>query len=155
MTGDQRYFGMYRGTVINNIDPMQIGRIQAMVPDVSKFVPTSWCMPCVPLAGKLEGTYMLPQIGAGVWIQFEQGDPDFPVWMGGFWGAFRRGACSGTGAPADPAGADDRLPDDLAAPDDAQRRPPLPMEVPVPPPAPPGTGGIVLRSPTGGDDRRE
>jgi uncharacterized protein involved in type VI secretion and phage assembly len=43
-------------------------------------------MPCVPVAGKLSGVYVVPQIGAGVWIEFEQGDPDYPIWTGGFWG---------------------------------------------------------------------
>lgn len=81
-----RYYGKYRGTVINNIDPEQRGRIMAMVPDVLGFTPSSWAMPCVPLAGKQEGTFMVPQVGAGVWIEFEQGDPDYPIWVGGFWG---------------------------------------------------------------------
>jgi len=82
----KKFFGKYRGTVVNNIDPLQIGRILASVPDVLGIVPTSWCMPCVPIAGKQMGTYMVPQIGAGVWIEFEQGDPDYPIWVGGFWG---------------------------------------------------------------------
>ncbi|MCU1349000.1 MAG: hypothetical protein JWO56_2030 [Acidobacteria bacterium] len=81
-----RFFGKYRGTVINNIDPMQLGRIQVMVPDVTQVMPTSWAMPCVPIAGKQSGVFVVPQIGAGVWIEFEQGDADYPVWVGGFWG---------------------------------------------------------------------
>ena len=47
----KRYYGKYRGTVINNVDPMQIGRIQAMVPDVAALLPSSWAMPCIPVAG--------------------------------------------------------------------------------------------------------
>ncbi len=86
MSEATKYFGKYRGTVINNVDPMQIGRIQAMVPDVSNVIPSSWAMPCLPIAGKQMGTYMVPQIGAGVWVEFEQGDPDFPLWTGCFWG---------------------------------------------------------------------
>ena len=82
----QRYLGKYRGTVVNNVDPMQIGRIQAIVPDVSNVVPTSWAMPCVPAAGINTGVFTVPQIGAGVWIEFEQGDPDKPIWVGGYWG---------------------------------------------------------------------
>ena len=82
----KKFYGKYRGTVINNIDPMQRGRIMAMVPDVSALLPTSWAMPCVPIAGKQMGTYFVPQIGAGVWIEFEQGNPDYPIWVGGFWG---------------------------------------------------------------------
>ena len=82
----KKFYGKYRGTVINNVDPMQMGRIMAMVPDVSALLPTSWAMPCVPIAGKQSGSYFVPQIGAGVWIEFEQGDPDYPIWVGGFWG---------------------------------------------------------------------
>jgi Type VI secretion system/phage-baseplate injector OB domain len=81
----KKYYGKYRGTVINNIDPMQIGRLQVIVPDVS-IIPGSWAMPCVPLAGIQNGMYTLPIIGSGVWIEFEQGNPDYPIWTGCFWG---------------------------------------------------------------------
>jgi uncharacterized protein involved in type VI secretion and phage assembly len=81
-----KYYGIYRGTVTNNIDPLQTGRILAIVPDVSGVVPTTWAMPAMPIAGKQMGVYVVPQIGAGVWIQFEAGDPDRPVWTGGWWG---------------------------------------------------------------------
>lgn len=97
------YYGKYRGTVINNIDPMQIGRIQVMVPDVSGFIPTSWAMPCVPLAGKQMGTFVVPQVGSGVWVEFEQGDPDYPIWVGCYWGlAAEVPALALAGVPADP-----------------------------------------------------
>ena len=86
MNETQKYYGKYRGTVINNIDPEQRGRIQAIVPAVSNVAPTSWAMPCLPIAGKLEGFFAIPQIGAGVWIEFEEGDSDKPIWVGGFWG---------------------------------------------------------------------
>lgn len=79
-------FGKYRATVINNIDPMQIGRIQAMVPDVAGFVPTTWAMPCVPAAGINTGFFTVPMIGSGVWMEFERGNPDYPIWVGGYWG---------------------------------------------------------------------
>jgi Type VI secretion system/phage-baseplate injector OB domain len=82
-----RYYGKYRGTVVNNVDPMQVGRIQAIVPDVSNLVPTSWAMPCLPSAGINTGVFTVPQIGAGVWIEFEHGDPDRPIWVGGYWGS--------------------------------------------------------------------
>jgi Type VI secretion system/phage-baseplate injector OB domain len=80
MSGTNRYYGIYRGTVINNIDPMQIARIMVSVPDVGGITPSTWAMPCVPISGKQMGTFMVPQIGSGVWVQFEGGDPDFPVW---------------------------------------------------------------------------
>jgi len=81
------YYGKYRGVVVNNIDPLRIGRIMASVPDVGHSIPLTWAMPCVPVAGKQSGTYVVPQIGAGVWIEFEQGDIDYPIWSGCFWGS--------------------------------------------------------------------
>jgi uncharacterized protein involved in type VI secretion and phage assembly len=86
MSSDKRYYGKYRGTVVQNVDPEQRGRIQAIVPDVSNVVPSTWAMACVPLTGKGMGSYLVPQIGAGVWIEYEQGDVDYPIWTGGFWG---------------------------------------------------------------------
>jgi hypothetical protein len=82
------YYGKHRGTVANNIDPEFLGRLQAIVPGVPglDIVPTTWAYPSVPLAGKQRGTYVVPEIGAGVWIEFEQGDPRRPVWTGCFWG---------------------------------------------------------------------
>jgi Type VI secretion system/phage-baseplate injector OB domain len=103
MSNSEKFYGKYRGTVINNVDPMQLGRIQAMVPDVSGFIPTSWCMPCVPIAGKQMGTFVVPQVGSGVWIEFEQGDPDYPIWVGGFWGiAAEVPAIALAGVPGNP-----------------------------------------------------
>lgn len=86
MNDDESYYGKYRATVVNNIDPMQLGRIQVVVPDVSGVIPTSWAMPCVPVAGIQMGIYSVPPIGSSVWVEFEQGDPDYPIWVGGFWG---------------------------------------------------------------------
>jgi uncharacterized protein involved in type VI secretion and phage assembly len=80
-------YGKYRGTVINNIDPLQIGRIQAMVPDVAGFIPSTWAMPCLPVVGINSGVFTVPMIGSGVWIEFERGDPDYPIWVGGYWGS--------------------------------------------------------------------
>jgi len=87
MNETQRYYGKYRGTVLNNIDPENRGRIMAMVPDVQGLLPTTFALPCVPVAGKGSGSFFVPEIGAGVWMEFEQGDPDFPIWTGCFWGA--------------------------------------------------------------------
>ena len=73
----ERYYGKYRGVVLNNIDPMQQGRLQIQVPDVSGLAPASWAMPCVPIAGIQSGMVALPVIGSGVWVEFEQGKPHF------------------------------------------------------------------------------
>lgn len=83
----KRYFGKYRGTVFNNIDPMQMGRIQVIVPDVSSISPSSWAMPCLPVGGMQMGMFAVPTIGAGVWVEFEHGDPDYPIWTGCYWGS--------------------------------------------------------------------
>jgi hypothetical protein len=83
----RKYYGKYRGVVLDNVDPLQIGRLLAVVPDVSAVLPTSWAMPCVPAAGLQSGMFVVPALGAGVWIEFEQGDPDYPIWTGGYWGS--------------------------------------------------------------------
>lgn len=84
----ERYYGKHRGTVVNNIDPEGLGRILALVPGVPGLekAPTTWAYPAVPLAGKQRGTYLVPEAGAGVWMEFERGDPRHPIWTGGFWG---------------------------------------------------------------------
>jgi len=86
MPEKQRFYGKYRATVLQNVDPMQIGRIQVIVPDVSNVIPSSWAMPCLPVSGMQMGIYTVPPIGSAVWVEFEQGDPDYPIWVGGFWG---------------------------------------------------------------------
>ncbi len=87
MTNSNRYLGKYRGIVFNNIDPENRGRIQAIVPDVQGFIPTTFALPCLPAAGKGSGVFFLPEIGSSVWIEFEQGDADYPIWSGCFWGS--------------------------------------------------------------------
>jgi uncharacterized protein involved in type VI secretion and phage assembly len=99
-----KFFGKHRGLVLNNVDPMQIGRIQVQVPDVLGVGISSWAMPCVPLTGIQAGTYVVPAVGAGVWVEFEAGDPDYPIWSGGFWGsAAEVPALALAGNPASPS----------------------------------------------------
>ena len=87
MSECEKYYGKYRGVVINNVDPMMMGRLQVQVTDVTGLVFGTWAMPCVPVAGIQNGMYALPIIGSGVWIEFEQGDPEHPIWVGCFWGS--------------------------------------------------------------------
>jgi uncharacterized protein involved in type VI secretion and phage assembly len=84
---DQKFYGKYRGMVLNNVDPQQIGRLLVQVPDVEALLPSSWAMPCFPFTGRQMGAYMIPQIGSGVWVEFEQGDPDYPIWSGCWYGS--------------------------------------------------------------------
>lgn len=81
-----KFYGKYRGVVINNIDPLQRGRIIAQVPDVSGLVSNTWALPCVmPNTSRKLGSG-LPAVGAAVWMEFEQGDPSHPIWSGCFFG---------------------------------------------------------------------
>src|SRR5579884_1425118 len=80
----KRFYGKYRGKVLDNIDPLFLGRIIAIVPAVSD-LPLTWAMPCTPYAGEQVGFYAIPPIDANVWIEFEAGDPNKPIWVGCFW----------------------------------------------------------------------
>ncbi|HEX6288346.1 MAG TPA: phage baseplate assembly protein V [Herpetosiphonaceae bacterium] len=81
------FYGKYRGVVTDNQDPLMIGRIRARVPDVMGDLESGWAMPCLPFAGSGMGFFALPKVGAGVWIEFEHGDPDYPIWSGCWWGS--------------------------------------------------------------------
>lgn len=133
-----KFYGKYRGTVINNLDPEQRGRIQAMVPDVLGLTPSSWALPCVPLAGKMEGTFMVPQLGAAVWIEFEQGDSDYPIWTGGFWGSAAEVPPLALAPPPIPPGQN------IVIQSSGQS-----MLVISDAPPTPASGGIILKSTTG------
>ena len=81
----RHYFGKYRGVVTDNADPEKRGRLKVRVPSVlgtTEF----WAMPCVPYAGDKVGFFFLPEAGTGVWVEFEGGDPSYPIWAGFFWG---------------------------------------------------------------------
>lgn len=82
-----QYFGKYRGKVANNIDPMMLGRVQVSVAAVLGDGRLSWAMPCAPYGGSGVGFFAVPPVGANVWVEFEGGDTDFPIWSGCFWGA--------------------------------------------------------------------
>lgn len=146
--GGQRFYGKYRGTVVNNVDPMFMGRLLIIVPDVLGPVPSSWAEPCTPLAGPIGppmGVFMVPPIGAGVWVEFEQGDPNYPIWVGGRWGAPTDiPLAAKAGNPADPSIVIQTLLQQAVIVSDMPPVPPPPVMPPVP-----TTGGIILRSTTG------
>jgi hypothetical protein len=80
-TPKNQYLGKYRGVVLQNVDPQGIGRLQAQVAGLFT-VASTWAMPSFPVAGLQTGSIAMPPIGAGVWVEFEQGDPDYPIWTG-------------------------------------------------------------------------
>lgn len=79
------FFGKFRGVVTDNHDPDGIGRIRARVPDATGERETGWALPALPYAGDSVGLFVLPPVGANVWIEFEGGDTELPIWTGCFW----------------------------------------------------------------------
>ena len=134
----KRYYGKYRGLVIDNIDPLQIGRVMAQVPALLGETPSSWAMPCVPAAGIQAGCFIVPPIGSQVWIEFEQGDPDYPIWAGGFWGLVADVPALATAPPAIPPGQN------ICLQTTGQNMLLISDSAPTP-----ATGGIILKSTTG------
>jgi uncharacterized protein involved in type VI secretion and phage assembly len=100
----KKLFGKYRGLVINNIDPIQMGRLQVQVPDLGGTTAAPWAMPCFSVLGRGMGVWALPLIGSNVWVEFEQGDPDHPIWAGCFPSSMADvPAIALTGNPASPS----------------------------------------------------
>ncbi|AOY59401.1 phage baseplate assembly protein V [Desulfococcus multivorans] len=81
----QRYYGKYRGRVLDNDDPLNIGRVMVEVPAIGGGEPLGWALPCLPYAGDGHGLYMVPEVDALVWVEFEGGDLSHPIWVGCFW----------------------------------------------------------------------
>jgi len=70
---DKRFFGIYRGIVVNTEDPASENRIQMLVPQILGEAVTGWAYPIFQTA---------TEVSAPVWVFFEGGDPNFPLWMG-------------------------------------------------------------------------
>ncbi|MFZ7090750.1 phage baseplate assembly protein V [Primorskyibacter sp. 2E233] len=85
--GCEKFFGKYRGKVEDNLDPLGLGRVKVSVADVLGDGTMAWAMPCFPGAGPGVGLYAIPPVGGNVWVEFERGEPDYPVYSGGFWDA--------------------------------------------------------------------
>jgi len=101
MNGAGQFYGKLRGVVSDNGDPNNLGRIRAKVPDVYGEEESGWALPSVPYAGKSVGLFLVPPTNALVWIEFEHGDPDYPIWSGCFWADGE--------VPVSPASADKKV----------------------------------------------
>ena len=84
---EKRFYGKYRGFVVDNADPENLGRLKLTVPSVlGTEVVTGWATPCLPFGGQEnQGFLFVPEIDAGVWVEFEEGDLEFPIWVGTYW----------------------------------------------------------------------
>jgi hypothetical protein len=81
---DRNYHGKFRGTVTASTDPYSRGRVRAQITLGGDPVEV-WAEACLPYAGDKNGMYAIPPVGAGVWVEFEQGDLDKPIWSGCWW----------------------------------------------------------------------
>jgi uncharacterized protein involved in type VI secretion and phage assembly len=103
VNGIRKFYGRYRGTVASNVDPKRLGRLQVRVPDVLGDESCVWAEPATPLAGSNMGIFCVPDNDTGVWVEFQQGDPNYAIWTGGWRGSSSdEPDAATTAAPADP-----------------------------------------------------
>lgn len=84
-SANQRYYGKYSGSVLDNVDLMGLYRLKVRAPAVPATLGGVWARPCVPYFGQGVGFFAIPPVGARVWVEFEAGNPSLPIWVGGFW----------------------------------------------------------------------
>ena len=85
-----RYPGLYKGRVVQRTDPQRLGRLRVSVEGLHTGISVEnlpWAWPCTPMISKKGGMFGVPPLDEYVWIMFEAGMADYPVWLGGWWGA--------------------------------------------------------------------
>jgi phage baseplate assembly protein gpV len=83
---DEKRFGKFRASVVDNKDPQKRGRLKLQIPSVLADQESDWALPCLPYGGiDQQGMFFVPEIDAQVWAEFEEGDISRPVWVGTFW----------------------------------------------------------------------
>lgn len=82
-----RFYGKYRAQVVDNDDPEKRGRLKLSIPSVlGNDVVSGWALPCAPYGGAADqGFFFIPEIDSSVWVEFEAGLLDYPIWVGTFW----------------------------------------------------------------------
>lgn len=91
-----KYYGVYRGFVADVDDPENLGRVKVQVPTIYANTFNYWALPKGGFAGNGVGSFMVPNVGDPIWVEFEGGDCRFPVWSGGW---FARGYAPSDAAP--------------------------------------------------------
>lgn len=83
---DEKRFGKFRATVVDNQDPKKRGRLRLRIPSVLADQTSDWALPCLPYGGfDQQGMFFVPDVEAQVWVEFEEGDISRPIWVGTFW----------------------------------------------------------------------
>jgi Type VI secretion system/phage-baseplate injector OB domain len=77
-----QFFGKYRGTVVLNSDPLLRGRVIVTVPEVYGDLQSTWAEPCLSVSECVLRNVAVPPIGTLVWVEFERGAPELPIWAG-------------------------------------------------------------------------
>jgi hypothetical protein len=82
-----KYYSSYRGYVVDNDDPENLGRIQVIIPTLTnELTHVKWAWPKNQFAGNNYGIQLLPVKGDVVWVEFENGNARFPLWTHGHYG---------------------------------------------------------------------
>lgn len=82
-------YGLYRAKVVQRDDDRQRGRIKVQIPSISGEGKSQWVEACMNTAYDNGGDIAIPKIGDTVWIAFEEGDINKPVYVGNFFSAFK------------------------------------------------------------------
>ena len=78
-------FGKYRAEVVEIEDPEKMGRVKIKCPKVLGDSKSAWCRPCSPYSFDDGGFISIPKIGDLVWVEFEDGDIEYPIYTSGYW----------------------------------------------------------------------
>jgi|GEM_PF-1954253 len=82
----KRYYSLYRGEVTDNVDPEHRGRVKLRLPTIfgQDELPTFAEPRDFRGAGAGKGEFWPPEVGDWVYVEFEQGDPRYPIYSGGW-----------------------------------------------------------------------
>ena len=78
-----RYYSKYRAFVVDNEDPEGMQRLKLAIPGIADNPLEEWAYGSNQFMGPNYGAQVLPQKGDMVWVTFEHGDPNVPIWEHG------------------------------------------------------------------------
>lgn len=99
MSMNAQLYGKYKGICTNNQDPEGLLRIKVKIPGLFDEEIEEWALPCITPAteytddgNKRRAVQKPPEEGQGVWVEFEAGDENAPIWAGVWYDRSRRPA---------------------------------------------------------------